>query len=113
MLVVRRKSGQSILVSHGGEEMRIKVSSPQGRNVTLMVEGPETFRVQRLESVEGDSLVGSICFVEDGQSRYRQAEVVRIEGCDYVVRFDDGVVRTVPKKTVQIVTKVAPDSRPD
>jgi sRNA-binding carbon storage regulator CsrA len=109
VLVVRRKSGQSVSIVHRGETLRIKVSASEARNVTLVVDGPETFRVHRTETLDPDGESGVDCFVEGQGSRFRRAVIVRFLGEEMVVRYDDGVVETVPKKTVTIVKKERPE----
>jgi sRNA-binding carbon storage regulator CsrA len=46
MLVVRRKSGESVVIRHGGETLVVRVKA-EGNQVRVMLHGPKSFGVTR------------------------------------------------------------------
>ena len=100
MLVVRRKSGQSIVIEHGGETMTVQVRSGQGKGVTMAIDAPMSFRVQREEKV---SLVeGKDCLVQTARGTEKGVIISSMNG-DYSVRLLTGKMAVVPKSAVSIL----------
>lgn len=51
-LVLTRKEGQSMLISDGKQEIKIKIAKIEsGRQVRIVIEAPEEMRISRISEV--------------------------------------------------------------
>jgi sRNA-binding carbon storage regulator CsrA len=58
MLCLTRKAFQEILISHGGERLRLIVRELKGQAVRLVFEGPESFEIIRDDAKQQSRKLG-------------------------------------------------------
>lgn len=90
MLVITRKLSDrtkdtdksTIVISHGGEQIRLTLRSGKGNAVSVGLDGPESFKVRRGEAEEKKPVEDKVVRYEykDGSAKERPECFVRVEG---------------------------------